>query len=151
MLRTAGGTKPGYEGRRELKWRMNTFNLGLGVALGQRPRSRVNIGISFDFGSEKIFTRVKVNGVYETEEFTEVQKDLLMGSTLFMQIILSGEHIPGGLFIRPYIQFPYFKTDYYDTHGVLDANNSIDYDVAKSTSWNAGVQLQLGLFLRDDD
>jgi hypothetical protein len=151
MNRTAGGTKVGYEATRELKWRMNTFNLGLGVALGQSRRSRVNIGVSIDLGSEKVFTRLKENGVYVTEDFDLIQKDLVVGSTIFIQIILSSENLPGGLFIRPYIQLPYFKTNYYSTHNVLDANNDIDYDAAESNSWNVGVQLQIGLFSRRDD
>ncbi len=151
MNRTAGGTKPGYEGRREMKWRFNTFNFGLGVALGKNRGSRCNIGVSVDIGTEKIFTRLQENGVYQTEDFQLIQKELMVGSTFFMQIILSAKNFPGGLFIRPYFQLPYFAMNYYDTHSVLDANNYIDYDAAESNSWNVGVQLQIGLIGRRED
>lgn len=150
MTRTGGGTKPNYEGRREVKWRMNTINFGLGVAIGNSSRGRVNLGISIDMGNEKVFTRIKENGVYKTNDFQQIQKELIVGSTIFMQIILSPESVPAGLFIRPYIQLPYFKTNYYDTHSVLDANNPIDYDEAESRSWNVGVQIQIGLFKAND-
>ncbi len=153
MTRSASGipdTTTGDIGSREVKWRMNTMNFGFGVALGQSRKARVNIGVSLDLGSEKIFTRTSVNGVFNPEEFQLVQKDLVLGSTFFIQIILSTENLPAGLFIRPYIQLPYFKTNYYDVHEVLDYNNSIDYDTAESNSWNAGVQLMIGLFQRRD-
>lgn len=152
MTRTASGIQlSGVEGSRQVKWRMNTINFGFGVALGQTRRSRVNIGVSLDIGTEKVFTRTAENGVYNPEEFREVQKDLVVGSTIFMQIILSTENLPGALFIRPYIQLPYFRTDYYYTHQELDSNNPIEYDAAKSTSWNAGLQLMIGLFRRKSD
>lgn len=151
MNRTAGGTKPGYEGRREMKWRLNTFNIGFGVALGKNRGSRFNLGLSFDFGSEKVFTRLNENGVYKTEDYDLLQKNMIIGSTFFMQIILSSQNIPGGIFIRPYIQLPYFKTNYYDTHEELDANNPIEYDAAESNSWNAGVQLMIGLVVKKSD
>ncbi len=151
MTRSASGTQPnGIEGGRELKWRMNTINFGFGVALGQSRMARLNIGISIDMGNEKVFTRTGENGVFNPEEFREVQKDIVVGSTIFMQIILSTENLPAGLFIRPYIQLPYFKTNYLDTHDELDKTNTIDYEAAKSTSWNVGVQMQIGLFKRSD-
>ena len=154
MTRSAGGPQPtnGKMGQREIKWRFNTFNFGLGVALGKTKYSRVNIGVSFDFGTEKVFTRVGEEGVFNPEEFQEVEKELMLGSTLFMQIILS-PGIPGALFIRPYVQFPYFGTNVgnaaYNINSATYQNDDITmYD---SNSWNAGVQLQIGLFGSRED
>jgi hypothetical protein len=151
MTRKAGGVQPnGVTGIREFKWRMNTFNFGLGVALGQSLTSRVNIGVSIDLGNEKVFTRINQDGVYVNgEDFQEVQKNLIVGSTLFMQIILSPKNVLGGFFIRPYIQLPYFKTSYYNTNAQVDVNPVALEDV-ESNSWNVGVQLQIGLFKRRD-
>lgn len=103
MTRSASGIQPsnGKTGQREIKWRFNTFNFGLGVALGKTKYSRFNIGVSFDFGNEKTFTRFGENGVFNPDEFQEIEKQLQLGSTVFMQIIVS-PGIPAALFIRPY-------------------------------------------------
>lgn len=155
MTRSAGGVQPnGNEGRRELKWRMNTLNLGMGVALGQSPKARVSIGITIDMGNEKIFTRTSLNGVFNPEEFQPIQKEFIVGTSLFMQFILSTENLPGGLFIRPYVQLPYLKTNYWDTNLTINsatADFDRDYYETETKSWNVGVQLMLGLFLRDMD
>ena len=66
MTRSASGvpdSTTGIVGSRQLKWRMNTINFGFGVALSKSRTHRVNIGLSFDFGNEKVFTRVSQDGV----------------------------------------------------------------------------------------
>ncbi len=153
MTRSASGMQPnGVEGSRELKWRMNSFNVGFGVALGQTRKLRVNLGLSFDFGYERIFTRVGQNGVFDPAEFQEIQKNLLVGSTIFVQIILSTENLPGGIFIRPYFQFPYLKTDIYRVNEEINPNTFFNDPVDNDTySWNTGVQLQIGLFRRSSN
>ncbi len=154
MTRNGGGVQPinGMYGERELKWRMNSFNVGFGVALGQTRKLRVNLGLSFDFGYERVFTRVGENGVFNPAEFEEIQKNLLVGSSIFVQIILSTENLPGGIFIRPYVQFPYLKTDIYRVNEWINPTTYFNDPVDNDTySWNTGVQLAIGLFRRRSD
>lgn len=154
MTRTASGIQPanGLLGERQVKWRMNTFNFGFGGTIGEGSGGRINIGLSFDFGTEKTFTRFGEDGVFNPEEFETIQTELLMGSTVFMQFIISAGGIPGGLFIRPYFQFPYFKTDYGATSQSINSYTYQNDDIEEweSNSWNVGVQLQIGLFVRND-
>jgi len=151
-IRSGSGIQPnGVVGQRDVKWRMNTFNIGFGAAIGKSHGARLNIGLSFDIGSEKTFSRVSENGVYDSEDYHLLQKNLLLGSTFFMQIIVSPVYIPGGLFIRPYFQFPYFKTNYGETSANINTATAQNDDPEQydSYSWNAGVQLMLGLFIRE--
>ncbi|MGE0635473.1 MAG: hypothetical protein AB7G44_03120 [Bacteroidia bacterium] len=149
---SASGTQPnGDVGERELKWRMNSFNIGLGAAFLKTPYARIAVGVSLDLGTERTFTRLKTNGVYDYERFMDLDKNFLVGTTVFVQFIVSTESFPMGLFIRPYIQFPYFKSRYDETANELDeANYQYGDPNSQSKSMNFGVQLMIGLFKRDE-
>lgn len=150
MTRSASGIQPGngLHSERQLKWRMNSFNLGA-LLLAYSENSALGIGGSIDIGNERIFSRKFEEGVPDTPGFYNVQKDFFIGSTLFIHVIL-GMGSAAGLHIRPYFQFPYLKNDYQATAEYLSlANpNSIESEFV-SNSWNLGVQLMFGVFVHE--
>lgn len=130
--------------QRDLKLRMNTFNMGMGVVGGNA--SKFGLGLSFDFGSMKIFTRVAPASEIKSEDFQLIQKELMVSSTFFLHILLGGGQ-GAGLLLRPYVQLPYWRVDLWETNATINPNtwaSDPGYQGVRLTSF--GVQIMLALY-----
>lgn len=130
--------------QRDLKFRWNTFNMGLGFVAG--GNSKIGAGFSFDAGSAKIFTRVGPADEVGSMDYTRVEKELLLGGSVFLHFLLGGGQGPG-LIVKPYYQFPYWRVDLLNVNSTINPSTYFNDSGNQATSFaNFGVTLMLAIY-----
>jgi len=136
--------------RREVKVRNNTTNFGFGYTYVRESVFCPGILASFDFGSLKSFTRVAPAADIKDTDFEQVMKDIQLGMSFTLNLMIAAKEKPWGLAVRPYYQLQFFGVDYQDLNLAINpatANADYDEDLMEANS-NFGVQVALMLVFR---
>jgi hypothetical protein len=123
---SAKGNPGTGEAQRDIKFKANTFNLGMGLNL-MNEGPYVSLGFDFDFGANKIETRVNTTDQIKDTDYEEVMDPLTIGSSLFLQIVLSKEK-GLGISIRPYYYFDLMSTNYTWFNEAINPNTYMNDD-----------------------
>lgn len=98
--------------QRDLKFKSNTFGLGMGLNLMEQSPYLI-LGFDLDAGANSIFTRISSPEAVEDLDYDEITRQLMIGGTIWAQILLCNKNNSGiGLGIRPYYHFDFMKTNY---------------------------------------
>lgn len=128
---------------RDLKFRWNTFNIGLGFGGGRS--SRIGAGFSVDVGYLKMFTRVGPADEVSSMDYSLVKKELLLGSSVFLHLLVAASDRVGFI-LKPYYQFPYWRVDMINVNSSINTKTYInDPGLQKAKFSSFGVTIQLAL------
>jgi len=137
---------------RDLKLRNNSFNLGFGFSLMNKSVFCPGVVMSFDFGSFKSFTRTGTTEGIDDSSYEQVMKEMQMGMTFMLNLMIAGKKKPIGFSVRPYYQFQFLDPDFQELNNVLNpstAPNDVALDLSESLG-NFGVQVVLMLTFRKE-
>lgn len=125
----------------QLRYNASTFDLGLGVFVVRKPRLRVALGQSIDFGNVRISGRRGQTSQVQSQVYGRYVNELNFGTTSFLHFMISfKEGLSPGIFIRPYFQYSLRQNDY----GPLNrAIRPIEY--LKDPLFILGRQTNIGL------
>ena len=128
---SARGVAPanGQEAQRDVKVRSNSFNIGLG-GCGTSSFGQFGAGVSMDFGSFKVMTRVAFPDEISATEYDKIVNELEIYSSLFLHIMVGNMGNTGiGVILRPYVQLPWFLVD------VAPVNDAINSYTSSNDPW----------------
>jgi hypothetical protein len=97
----------------QLRYNASTYDLGLGVFVVRKPRLRVALGQSIDFGNLRISGRRGVSSQVQSQVYGRYVNELNFGTSSFLHFMISfKEGVSPGIFIRPYFQYSLRQNDY---------------------------------------
>lgn len=134
---------------RQLRFRMNTFDVGFGVKLNKDEEKLFALGASLDFGAVRVFTRYVRNDQTGTQPFRNpIMNELTLGSTLFFhgQIPLSSD-LPFQLYFRPYYHLDLYRNDYGPVNRAVNQPDHLDDPLfLLSSAHNFGLKVGVLFF-----
>lgn len=130
--------------QRDIKFSAHTFNLGLGLNLTRRAPF-IGLGYNFDFGANKMETRIGTMQDVDGQDFEKLDAPLLIGGSLYLQILLTGNKNVGlGLMLRPYYHFDINDANYTWVNEDLNlSGNTGDYPTIRGRINHFGLQAAL--------
>lgn len=144
---SAKGTAPGTGQivQRDLLYKLNSFNVGAGFIFGQH--TKMGFGLSTDFGSLKVLTRVGDPATIDEMDYESVLSEMNILTSIFAQIMLGNMARGGfGLMLRPYYQLPWFLTNFNALNETINAfTASADPYYIRSRPSSFGIQIMLML------
>ncbi len=97
----------------QLRYNASTFDLGLGVFVVRKPRLRVALGQSIDFGTTRLSGRRGPTSQVQSQVYGKFVNELNFGTTSFLHFMIAfKEGVSPGIFIRPYFQYSLRQNDY---------------------------------------
>jgi hypothetical protein len=113
--RARGPVSPGSPETQEILVRYNasTADVGMGIFFLRKPRLRMAVGQSVDFGNLRIGGKRGPSNQLAGQVLSRYVNELNFGTTTFLQLMMAFQDGVGpGIFIRPYFQFSVRKNDY---------------------------------------
>ncbi|MEY3442115.1 MAG: hypothetical protein RLZZ519_396 [Bacteroidota bacterium] len=96
-----------------VRYNASTMDLGIGVFFIRKPRFRMAIGQSIDFGNVRISGKRGPSESLPSQIFGRFVNELNLGTTSFLHTMIAFQDGVGpGIFIRPYFQFGLYQNDY---------------------------------------
>ncbi len=96
-----------------IRYNASTMDLGIGVFFIRKPRLRIAIGQSIDFGNLRISGKRGPSSGLPSQIYGRYINELNLGTTSFLHTMISFQDGVGpGIFIRPYYQFGLYQNDY---------------------------------------
>lgn len=96
-----------------IRYNASTMDLGVGVFFIRKPRFRMAIGQSIDFGNVRISGKRGPSESLPSQIFGRFVNELNLGTTSFLHTMIAFQDGVGpGIFIRPYFQFGLYQNDY---------------------------------------
>jgi len=145
----ASGTQlSGVYGYRQVKYRANTFNIGIGVGQG-RPPAKVFFGASLDFGFNHMYTRTWLKGEDKPDFESTLDSKQSLATTIFLDMRF-GRKLSFG--IKPYYQIHFFKHDFNNEEAMInESNNTFYLDDPKYDSAPNNFGIELKIFLNTEE
>lgn len=119
VVSATGVDASGTEQQRDVKNKWNTFDVGLGVNLGNSDTKALMIGINTGLNSEKSLTRADTPEDIGIANFAKVNSQFKIGFEPFVQFIVATENGLGILF-KPYYSWSPIKTDYTELNAYIN-------------------------------
>lgn len=113
--RGKGPLTPASEETQEILVRYNasTVDLGIGAFFIRKPRFRMAIGQSLDFGNVRISGKRGPSAQVQSQVYGRFVNELNFGTTSFLHCMVAFQDGVGpGIFIRPYCQISLRQNDY---------------------------------------
>lgn len=102
--------------QRDIKSRNNTFDINFGFRLVNAGVVHPYLGTGFNFGAEKVLSRVFVVDGDDKDKYDKIDSDVSIGMPLILNILI----VPGDdgaiWSIMPYYYFGFLKNDYVETN-----------------------------------
>lgn len=109
----------GEEVRRDVKSKWNTYDIGLGVSLGNSDKFAFMLGVNTGINSEKADSRSAVSDNIGVARYTTVVKKFKVGFEPFVQLLLTSDNGLGILF-KPYYTWTPTETNYADLNAYIN-------------------------------
>lgn len=137
--------------QRDFRFKMNTYTFGIGVASPKKGNLVMSSGLSLDLGFYKTSTRLGTPEEIKEKDFAEIQSDIFMGSSFFVQYFITGKRRSGlGLLLRPYIQLPWFSLELDDVNKTINPNTYLsDPEGLKDLPVTVGIMAAISLYVKD--
>ena len=122
-VKIAKGDNGSVIAERELKLRMNNFSFSKGFTIGGIDGFLpIYFGLSIDLCQLKVFTRTANLGQLKQEDYILAHNKFLPATSIFFQHIITGRGKSGGigLLLKPYVQIPWYTTDFFDVNAYLN-------------------------------
>lgn len=146
--RAKGPVAPGLEQEQEIVIRYNasTVDLGMGVFLLRKPKFRMALGQSLDFGNLRLSGKRGNSDVIDGQIFGRYVNELNFGTTSFLHFIIAFQDGVGpGIFIRPYGQISLRQNDYQPLNRAIRPVTSLS-DPLFILGRQTNVGLKVGVF-----
>ena len=113
---------------RQLRFRANTFDVGAGGMMIEKPNGNLIMGASLDFGAVRVFTRYARNDQVNSIPLTSpVVNELTLGTTVYLQGMINiGLNNPLYLYIRPYFQYAWNRNDFQPVNRNINFQTYLD-------------------------
>ena len=139
---TASGVSSAGDFTRDYRFKMNSWNFGLGRKMKKKPGAKGNYwGMDFNMIILKNYTRVYRTGD-QIPDYEQIDKwDLSLGIAPFIQ------HVGTRFTTKVYYQLSYLKNDYWDANRVINSNtwSSDPYEKLKGNSKSLGICVKYNL------
>ncbi|MFN8396611.1 MAG: hypothetical protein U0176_18445 [Bacteroidia bacterium] len=126
--RAIGPVAPGLEQTQEIVIRYNssTVDLGVGVFLLRKPKFRMALGQSLDFGNLRLSGKRGNSDQIDGQIFGRYVNELNFGTTSFLHFMVAFQDGVGpGIFIRPYGQISLRQNDYQPLNRAIRPTTSL--------------------------
>jgi hypothetical protein len=126
-----------------VRYNASTAEVGMGLFFMRKPRLRMAIGQSVDFGNLRISGKRGPSSQLPGQVPSRYVNELNFGTTTFMQVMVAFQDGVGpGIFIRPYFQFSLRKNDYSPLNRAIRPVESLsDPLFILGRQSNAGIKL----------
>lgn len=131
----------------QVRYNASTFDLGLGVFLVKKPRFRLALGQSIDFGNLRLSGRQGNTPQVTSQIYGRYVNELNFGTSSFLHFMISlQDNVGPGIFIRPYYQFSLRQNDYGPLNRAIRPTESLK-DPLFILGRQSNFGLKVGVFL----
>jgi hypothetical protein len=131
----------------QVRYNASTLDLGVGWFAIKRPRFRLAIGQTIDFGNLRVSARRSTNPPQPSQLFGRYINELNFGTSSFLHMMISFQDGVGpGIFIRPYFQIGLRKNDYGPLNRAIRPTESLS-DPLFLLGRQSNIGLKIGVFL----
>lgn len=131
----------------QVRYNASTMDLGVGVFVVRKPRFRLALGQSIDFGNLRLGSRQGISPQVQSQIYSRTVNELNFGTTSFLHFMISFQDgLSPGIFIRPYYQFSLRQNDYAPLNRVLRPVQSLS-DPLFILGRQSNVGIKVGIFL----